>query len=99
MKPNVPNEEKKLQENSLEYHLFVLRRMIKELPSGISSLLESQLDEVEKSIKIRNLALFKYIVDQLQDVRLSVLNMEFDLGATKKEKTALEERLRDKGLL
>jgi len=73
--------------------------MINELPNGISSLLESQLDEVVKAIKTRNLALFTFIVDQLQDVRLSVLNMEFDLGATKKEKAALEERLRDEGLL
>jgi hypothetical protein len=83
----------------LEYQLFVLRRMIQQLPEDVSKLLESQLDEVQAAIRVRNLALFHFMLEQLDDIRLTVLNMDFDLNATKKEKAVLEQRLKDAGLL
>lgn len=87
------------EEPGLDYQLTVLRMMLQQLPPSISKILESQLDEVAKAARDRNVILFQFIIEQLQDIRVSVKYMEFDLDATKREKEELEKRLKNAGLL
>jgi hypothetical protein len=83
----------------IAYQLFVLQRMIEQLPEQIAEHLMAQVQNVTKAIVERDNIIYKIVLDRLDDVRLEVTNMDFDLNATKQEKAALEKILRDAGLL
>ena len=46
----------------------------------------------------RNTAIRDHVFEQLDDIRLSIKTMQFDLESTKSEKQVLEEKLRGAGL-
>lgn len=72
--------------------------MIGELPTSIAKPLLEQLDVVINTLNARDSSIRKHVNTQLDDVRLSIKTMEFDLAATKREKQVLEIKLRNAGL-
>jgi len=80
-------------EFGLDYQIVVMRKMIQQLPKDLQEILEGQLDTIVEAYITRSLILHQKVTSDLADVRLSILNMEFDLTATKNERDALKERL------
>lgn len=90
----MPNNENQLDgEFGLDYQLFILRKMIGELPGETNKLLHEQLDIVIKSMSVRNKLIKIAILRELEDVRLDVLAMDFDNNATKQERDELQRKL------
>jgi len=86
------------QHQELTIQFAILQRMISELPDDIARPLLDQLNAVIQSITARDRAISKLIIPELEDIRLSIKAMEFDLEATKSEKQILTDKLRDAGL-
>ena len=84
--------------SAINRELTVLFRMIEALPKDVSAMLLSQLGIVMRIIDARNIAIRDHVFGQLDDIRLSIKTMEFDLESTKNEKQVLEEKLRGAGL-
>lgn len=82
-------------EFGLDYQLFILRKMIGELPNETNQLLHEQLNEVIKSMATRNKLIKIAILRELEDVRLDVLAMDFDNSATKRERDELQRKLNE----
>ena len=80
-------------EFGLDYQLFILRKMIAELPGGTDKLFNEQLDEVIKSMVTRNKLIKIAVFRELEDVRLDILAMDFDNNATKQERDELQRKL------
>jgi hypothetical protein len=60
-------------------------------------LLTDQLNIVVQLINTHNSVVCDHVNEQLDDIRLAVKTMEFDLEATRNEKEMLIEKLRDAG--
>ena len=82
-------------EFGLDYQIVVMRRMIQQLPIDLRKLLEDQLDTIIKAYTNRTLILHQKVINDLADVRLNILSMEFDLIATKNERDAFKKRLNE----
>lgn len=80
-------------EYGFDYQLLILRKMIGELPGETNKLLHEQLDEVVKSIAIRNRLIKIALIREIEDVRLNVVAMDFDNNATKQERDELQRKL------
>lgn len=80
-------------EFGLDYQLFVLRAMLKELPGKLSNLMLGQVDEVEKSIIARQKLLSDLIKPHLEDLVVDIKMLEFDRHATANERDHLQEKL------
>jgi hypothetical protein len=81
-------------EFGLDYQIFILRRMMNELPDQIRESLLAQLDEVVKAVAVRQKLIVSLIVPKLEDLRVDIQYMEFDQQATRQERDDLEDRLR-----
>ena len=77
---------------------MILKRMFAELSPKLCKLLCDQLDRLMLAMNVRNSAVRDHVNEQLDDIRLAIKSMEFDLAATKSEKEALVTKLRDAGL-
>ena len=84
------NAEKEDDEFGLEYQIFIMQRMIGQLPTDIRTLLQSQLDTIVQAINQRFDIIKNSISEDLDDARLSILNMQFDLDATRIERDKLK---------
>jgi hypothetical protein len=82
-------------EFGLDYQIFILRKMISQLPNDVTEHLDEQVDTVVEAIKARFDIVRKSIKDNLDDATLAVKMLEFDLQATKQERDALQDRLDD----
>jgi len=80
-------------EYGLDYQLFVMRRMIEQLPPDLATSLNGQLDSIIEAIKNRFKIVRDNIENNLDDAVLAVKMLEFDLQATKNERDTLQERL------
>jgi hypothetical protein len=81
-------------EFGLDYQIFILRRMMNELPDQIRESLLAQRDEVVKAVAVRQKLIVSLIVPKLEDLRVDIQYMEFDQQATRQERDDLEDRLR-----
>lgn len=82
-----------MTESELEIQLNTLQKMIGELPYGIANPLLEQLSLVVNALVIRDTVVRDQIAEQLDDIRLAHVAMEFDLLSTRSEKQALEDKL------
>ena len=80
-------------EFGLDYQIFVLRRMIQQLPEDLSKTFEDQLNSVVLAYNDRMRILQSLVGTNLDDARLAILNIQFDLEATRRER----DELRDEG--
>lgn len=80
-------------EFGLDYQLFILNRMIEELPGDCRKHIADQLGEVVKAMAHRNTLIKTAILHKLEDVRLDVIAVEFDVEATKRERDELQQKL------
>ena len=80
-------------EFGLAYQIVVMRKMMGELPPDLAKIFENQLDEIVKAIENRFNIIKSVVGDRVSDARLAILNMEFDLHATKNERDELRKRL------
>jgi len=95
---NKPADNKPIDgEYGLNYQIFVLRRMVDELPENINGLLLTQIDVVIKAIDIRQKILMSQIMPKLLDLHLDIKYMEFDRQIVQNERDDLAARL--KGIL
>lgn len=72
--------------------------MISELPDDIARPLLDQLNTVVHTLTARDQTISKQVNSELEDIRLNIKSMEFDLEATKSEKQILTDKLKDAGL-
>lgn len=72
--------------------------MISELPDDIARPLLDQLNTVVHALTARDQTISKQVNSELEDIRLNIKSMEFDLEATKSEKQILTDKLKDAGL-
>ncbi len=77
-------------EFGLDYQIYILRRMVQQLPEDLSKTFESQLDSVVSAYNNRMQYLQDLVKDNLDDARLAVLSMQFDLEATRRERDELK---------
>ena len=87
-----------MDQSEVKRELRVLQRMFEQLPPDLCKLLSDQLDTVVQIINSHNLVVRDHVNEQLDDIRLAIKTMEFDLEATRTEKEMLVEKLRDAGL-
>ena len=87
-----------MEHPEIKNELLVLQRMLGQLPPDVSKLLIDQLNIVIDTINNRSAVVREHINEQLDDIRLAIKTMQFDLEATKSEKELLAEKLRDAGL-
>jgi hypothetical protein len=80
-------------EFGLAYQIVIMRKMIGELPPDLAKLFENQLDEIVKALENRFAIVKSTVGDHVSDARLAILNMEFDLHATRNERDELKKRL------
>ena len=79
-------------EFGLDYQIFVLRRMIQQLPDDLSKTFEGQLDSVVVAYNNRMQMLQNLVGTNLDDARLAILNIQFDLEATRRERDELKNK-------
>ena len=84
--------------SAIDKEMTMLCRMIEALPKDVSVMLSNQLSVVIRIMDARNTAIRDHVFEQLDDIRLSIKTMQFDLESTKSEKQVLEEKLRGAGL-
>lgn len=82
-------------EFGLDYQIFVMRQMIAQLPQDISNPLNGQLDSIVEAIKGRFKIVRENINDGLDDARMAVQALEFDLHATRNERDYFKNLLDD----
>tara|TARA_R110000868_G_scaffold45841_6_gene151820 strand:- start:953 stop:1267 length:315 start_codon:yes stop_codon:yes gene_type:complete len=82
-------------EFGLSYQIFILRRMINELPEDIRGLLLTQIDVITKAIDVRQKILISQIMPKLLDLHLDIKYMEFDRQAVQNERDDLAARLKE----
>jgi hypothetical protein len=85
------------EKQELKDQIHALQCMIEELPGIVAKPLLEQLSSVVKAIMVRDMVVRNHIVEELDDVRLKVKMMEFDLESTKAEKQALQDKLEGDG--
>ena len=86
------------QQQELLTQLAVLQHMLEKLPDTIAQPLLDQLRTIVKAIESRDTIVRNQIGNHLDDIRLSIKTMEFDLESTKAEKQVLKDKLKDVGL-
>lgn len=86
------------QEQELVIQFAILRRMMAELPETVAQPLVEQLETVLNTLKARDHEVLRLVSAELEDARLDILSMEFDLTATRNERQTLIDKLRDAGL-
>jgi len=86
------------QHQELTIQFAILQRMISELPDDIARPLLDQLNTVVHTLTARDQTISKQVNSELEDIRLNIKSMEFDLEATKSEKQILTDKLKDAGL-
>lgn len=79
----------------LDYQIHILRLMISELPPKVAEPLHGQVDSTITAMQNRFKIVYDTIKNPLDDVRLAVNTLEFDLQATKKERDQLQNELDD----
>ena len=72
--------------NDYTYQVLVLRKMVNELPSNLSSILLKQIDEVEKATINHQKNIYQSILPHLEDAMVDIKYLEFDRHATEQEK-------------
>ena len=82
----------------IKSEIDTLKRMFEQLPSDLCQLFTDQLNVVIQIINDHNAITRDHINEQLDDIRLAVKTLEFDLEATRTEKRVLADKLRDAGL-
>jgi|APLow6443716910_1056828.scaffolds.fasta_scaffold27247_3 hypothetical protein len=82
----------------IKSEIDTLKRMFEQLPSDLCQLFTDQLNVVIRIINDHNAITRDHINEQLDDIRLAVKTMQFDLEATRTEKQTLADKLRDAGL-
>jgi hypothetical protein len=96
MKPFKKEKEKndKIFEDAAD-QLVILIEMISALPEKIKHPLLAQAELVHKSQVKAYKSMLSVIHEKMTDVRLHILAQEFDLEATKQEKSELEKKLNE----
>lgn len=87
-----------MTQSEIKCEIETLKRMFEQLPPDLCTLLIDQLNVVIKIINDHNATTRDHINEQLDDIRLAVKTMEFDLEATRTEKQILVDKLRNAGL-
>ncbi len=82
-------------QEDVNYQFFVLRRMVEQLPPKMAIPFNAQINSILESIKQRDETARKRIEAHLSDCRLAIQYMQFDIGATRRERDALQERLNE----
>ena len=72
-----------------------MRKMIEQLPPKMAKPFGEQLDSIIEALKNRGDIIRESIGDSLDDARLAVNVLEFDLQATRRERDELQSRLDD----
>lgn len=67
--------------------------MIQALPEGPRKHLEAQFDIVIDAMRQRDRNLRLKVQQELEDVRLNILALEFDRNATERERNDLQDKL------
>lgn len=80
-------------EYGLEYQFFIMRRMLEQLPKPTSTHLLDQLGKIEAAASAKDSILTDLIRPALDDLRLSLKALQFDLEATRQERDELRKRL------
>lgn len=87
-----------VENQQIQQELIILRKMFAELSPKLCKLFNDQLDKLMLAVNTRNCVVRDHVNEQLDDIRLSIKSMEFDLEATKQEKEVLATKLKDAGL-
>ena len=82
----------------IKNEIETLKRMFEQMPSDLCKLFTDQLNVVIRIINDHNSITRDHINEQLDDIRLAVKTMQFDLEATRTEKQILADKLRGAGL-
>lgn len=77
----------------LDHEILAMHLMINALPPEVALILNEQLSKITESVKDTFVVAQNGVQDDLDDIRLSVLNMKFDLDATKSERDKYREML------
>jgi hypothetical protein len=79
----------------IQYEVFILTRMIEQLPPTISPLLLGQLQKVIDSFATHHSTFCAKINAQMDDAILALTLTEFDLHATRNERDDYKQKLKD----
>ena len=86
--------------NSVNYHLTILRMMVNELPEGTASLINDQINKLcnafiadLQSSRDIWLKLKETMSKELIDITTNVNYMQFDLEATRRERDEYKSRI------
>lgn len=89
--PSPPNPVPKEVEN-LTYELFLLRRMIQQLPGKTGELILAQYDKVVAAVTERDRIFREKTVSLVEDAILEVKLQQFDLEVTRRERDELKDQ-------
>lgn len=75
----------------LVYEIFVLRRMIEQLPPPLWKLFSTQLIKIIDALNKRDRTFKDKILTHVEDAILEIKAQEFDLQVTRKERDELKQ--------
>ncbi len=81
--------------SDLKYQLFILHRMIEQLPTQIKQPLLEQFEKTVHSISVFTSSMNTEIGILVDDAMLEIKAMEHDLDSTRRERDDLKSRLDD----
>lgn len=82
-------------EYGLDYQLFVMEKMLEQLPGTVKDNCIAQLNSVREAISNREKLFKKLLLVNLEDLRLEIKSMNFDLISTKRERDQLQKIVDD----
>jgi len=91
--PNSPDNLKKAPDDLVDYEFAVLLAMIRQLPESVRKPLVEQTQKLKRALFTQNRALFDVLGNTIDDIKVGILAQQFDLEATKREKTELQNKL------
>lgn len=77
--------------DNVGYELFILKRMLEQLPGKSGQLLQEQFSKVVSALQCRDQFLRSQISDTIDDTILQIKLQEFDLEVTRKERDELRD--------
>lgn len=78
-------------EIDVDYQFHILHKMLEQLPETAQSLCIDQVEKIKDTIINRENNIKKRIVSQLEDLRLEIKSMRFDLESTRAERDNLQK--------
>ena len=82
-------------DDDLEREIHVFNAMIRELPAGVSQLLQEQFFKVLQAVLAKNSEWATIVRTGLDDIKLLIKLNQFDLEATARERDEYQKKLEE----